>query len=104
MMRIAEKPAGTTLEWNDVAGALYYNVIRGDLAGLQETDASIDLGNVNCLKATSLTPHTVGWEDSATPASGDVFFYLVEYFDGWNTSYGTASAAMSRTVTSGACK
>ena len=76
----------------------------GDLADLQETETNIDLGDVSCVKATSLTPHTVGWEDSATPAPGEVAFYLVEYFDGWSTSYGTASADKPRSPSSGACE
>ena len=104
MMSVTNKPSGTSLEWDDVDGALYYNVIRGNLADLRETDVAIDLGTVSCIKAGSLEPHTVGSEDAATPAPDEVFFYLVEYFDGWNTSFGTATADKPRSPSSGACE
>jgi hypothetical protein len=104
IMSLWEKANGTTLEWSDVDGALFYNVIRGDLESVREIEAGIDLGAVSCVKAASVDSHTVGWEDDAVPGPGGAFFYLVEYFDGWNTSFGTASAAKERTPLSGSCE
>ena len=101
---VSEKYTGTTLEWGDVEGALYYNVVRGDLSTITELGNSIDLGLVICIEAESLDTNTVGWEDTEDPAPGQTFFYIVEYFDGWNSSYGTASADKPRWPASGGCE
>jgi len=104
MITVAEKPAGTALEWGDVWGAIYYNAVRGELSAIRELGNSIDLGAVTCLKSQSLEPHTSGWEDGALPGPGQGFFYVVEYFDGWRTSFGTASAAKPRHPAIGDCE
>jgi hypothetical protein len=37
----------------------------------------------------------------AAPAPGDAFFYLVEYFDGGYSGYGTASGERETVILSG---
>jgi hypothetical protein len=81
------------VEWQPVDGALYYNVIRGQLENLRDAGAAIDLGPVSCLEAASPHTSTRGREDARTPGLDQAFFYVAEYHDGWSRSYGTEEAA-----------
>ena len=55
--------------------------------------------------ATSAWPPSrlSGSEDPQLPASTKAFFYLVEYFDGTASSYGTETASKPRAPGPGAC-
>jgi hypothetical protein len=105
-VRIAmeESHAGTVVSWLAVPDALYYNVVRGRLAEIRETDAAIDLGPVECLAEGRLEPTTAGAEDVEIPEQGQGFFYLVEYSAGWMSSFGLESLPKPRTVGVGGCQ
>ncbi len=102
--RVRNSINGTYLIWDRVEGALYYNILRGNLSDLQETESTIDLGQVMCIELRSTDLSTQGWEDTDVPEVGEAFFYLVEYDDGSRSSYGTESAPKPRVVTSQGCE
>ena len=86
-------------------GALSYAAVRGSVGNLRETEIAIDLGGVVCLAVASQAPNALGQEDSAIPAPGEAFFYLVEYRDGAaSSSYGTEGVGKPRAATSGGCQ
>ncbi len=92
----------TTAIWGPVEGAQYYDVIRGDLANLRVNGSNIDLVQVVCIEHATTSTTTVGYEDTAVPASGHVFFYAVQYFNGIeNSSYGSESAGRARVIQPG---
>lgn len=101
---VREEAAGTVVEWNHVPGALFYNIIRGDLFNLRDNGSIVDLGAVHCIEAASLDFSTAGSEDAALPSPGRAFFYLAEYNDGWISSYGQESVSRPRVARSGACE
>ncbi len=80
-----------------------YDVIRGQLGQIVETQVVIDLGTVVCIENDSPDASTQGWEDAALPNPGEAFFYLVEYYDGTYSSYGTESAGNPRAPGAGDC-
>jgi hypothetical protein len=86
-----------------VPDALHYNVIRGRLADVVQAESFINLGPVVCIESASLDTNTAGNADAENPASGKVFFYLVEYNDGTASSYGSESAGAPEVPASGAC-
>jgi hypothetical protein len=101
----AERSAGgTVIFWPAVSGAESYDVIRGDLNNIVETGAVINLGTVLCIEANSTNGNTLGWEDSELPNPGQAFFYLVEYYDGISSTYGTESADKPRAPGAGDCQ
>ena len=81
-----------------------YDVIRGHLKDIAETEVVINLGTVVCVEEDSLNEDTLGWEDPEIPVSGEAFFYLVEYYDGVSSSYGTESADKPRAPGAGDCE
>jgi len=101
---LEENGYGTLLSWNVVPGAQSYNVIRGQLSSLRDADVVIDLGAVTCIEAASIDESTAGFEDPEHPSTGEVFFYLAEYFEGASSSYGTVSAAKPRATGTGDCQ
>ena len=93
---------GALMSWtSEVETGLPFNVIRTNLADLQEMETGYHLGNATCIESASLDQTTVGFEDPAVPAPGEVFIYMVEYDGG---GYGTPSAAKPRVVDSGDCQ
>jgi hypothetical protein len=101
---IYEGADGTVVVWDDLENAIYYNVIRGNLANIVETEEAIELGPVTCIEAASVDRTTKDWEDTANPEPGQVFFYVVEFYDGTYSSYGTESAPKPRVVPAGQCE
>jgi hypothetical protein len=99
-----ESTNGTLLTWSNVEDAQHYNVCRGTLSNINETESIIDLGPVKCIEVRSLDRTTHGWEDLEMPEPGEAFFYLVEYDNGMRSSYGTESALKPRVPNSGDCK
>jgi len=94
----------TTVTWPLVNGAVSYDVIRGNLASLRVQGSNTDLGPVTCIELDSIDGSTVGHEDAAVPAPGQVFFYAVQFFDGeQKSSYGSESAGRARVVNGGNC-
>jgi hypothetical protein len=101
---LSRTTAGTRVSWAPVAGALHYNVIRGNLADVLRAPSFINLGAVTCIEAVSPDTSTAGREDAALPAPGNAFFYLVEFNDGQASSYGSESAGAPQVPASGACQ
>jgi hypothetical protein len=101
---LSNTSSGTRMSWAQVPGALHYNVIRGNLADVVRAASFINLGQVSCIESASLDISTTGREDSAVPAPGKAFFYLVEYNDGKSSSYGSESAGAPEVPGSGACQ
>jgi hypothetical protein len=96
MMTAFENGLGTVVEWIEVPGALFYNVVRGKLKNLKELDEFLHLGQLTCIASFTNVPSTAGSEDPELPPLGEAFFYLVEYDDGLPSGYGTESAAKDR--------
>jgi len=94
-IRITLEPstAGTVVFWSAVPGARFYNVIRGRLSEIVRAGSFINLGAVACIESASLDTNTAGMADPVSPASGQVFFYLVEYDDGRASNYGPECAS-----------
>ncbi|MBZ5637376.1 MAG: HYR domain-containing protein [Acidobacteriia bacterium] len=89
----------TWMEWVPVADAQSYDVVRGDLANLTVQGSNIDLGDVVCIDSATADNTTMGFEDTAVPAPGHVFFYVSQFFNGQRySSYGTESAGKARVV------
>jgi hypothetical protein len=96
---------GSKLDWTDVPGASYYNVIRGDLGSLWVDVEAIHLGTVRCVRGQTVQSDTEGQEDPDIPAVGEAFFYVVEYVEaGARSGYGTESAPKPRVVDAGDCE
>ena len=100
---LEQSPGGTLVSWATVPGAESYDVIRGELDNVVETDVVINLGTVVCIEANSADESTLGAEDAELPTPGQAFFYLVEYFDGISSTYGSESAGKPRAPGAGAC-
>ncbi|HEU5180142.1 MAG TPA: HYR domain-containing protein, partial [Candidatus Polarisedimenticolia bacterium] len=81
------------LTWNAIAGADYYSVIRGNRASLAEEQYFINLGEVACLETQTQQTSRV---DNDTPAVGEVFFYVVAYHHGTDSTYGAPTASKPR--------
>jgi hypothetical protein len=101
---VGENASGTFVTWAPLPNAQSFNAIRGRLSAVETTDLFINLGPVLCVEANSDDESTVGREDAELPGPGEGFFYLVEYFDGLSSSYGSESAAKPRVAGPGACE
>jgi len=91
-----ENGAGTFVAWNEVPGALIYNVVRGEVGSLRDNRGFFHLGQLTCMAPATTRTNTEGAEDTELPAPGEAFFYLVESNDGLSSGYGTESAAKDR--------
>ena len=82
------------LYWNPVSGAQIYDVIRGDLGQVAQSNGQIRLGTVRVL-ATGLTDASYDESPEAEiPTAGSIFFYLVQYREGSSASgWGTESSS-----------
>ena len=74
---------------------MFYNVIRGKVNNIRYAGPVIDLGTASCVVGGTLDESTVGRE---------AFFYLVEYFNGTSSSYGTEGANRPRAAGPGGCQ
>jgi len=92
---------GALVHWTNDAEPEPYNVIRTNLADLRDEVDGYYLGEATCIEAGSLDQTTVGFEDPAVPAPGEVLIYLVEYDD---MGFGTPSAAKPRLLDSEGCQ
>ncbi|HJQ97919.1 MAG TPA: hypothetical protein VJ826_06350, partial [Candidatus Polarisedimenticolaceae bacterium] len=97
--------AVTRVEWDEVPGAVNYDVVRGDLSALRVMGSDVDLGTVTCIENDSLDTTTAGREDSTVPQLGKAFFYLIQFNDGLqDSSYGSMSVGRARVVSGGNCQ
>ncbi|OLE66806.1 MAG: hypothetical protein AUG09_05670 [Acidobacteria bacterium 13_1_20CM_2_68_7] len=104
LLSVEDGPAGTSLMWDPVPGALSYRVVRGRIGSLREAGDFIDLGTVACVQPPSTATSTQGHEDAENPPAGEAFFYVAAYNDGRDSGYGTVSAGKPRVVTGGGCE
>jgi hypothetical protein len=100
LLTASETPAGTLLEWTAVAGAVGYDVIRGEQPNITDIGNAFDLGPVLCIEARSTDGTTGGDEDPSIPQVGRPLFYLVQSLDaaGFAAGYGTETAAKPRVL------
>jgi len=91
----------TTASWASIPGALGYDVIRGNLASIQESGGQISLGSVVCIENDSTDTTTApNHRDASMPALGTGFFYLLRVTAG---TYGTGTSGSLRVPSSGDC-
>ena len=102
-LTLTPEGASTLVAWSITTGATSYSLIRGNVANLKEESQAIDLGPVICL-AQGPGTSIVEPEGSVIPLSGQVFFYLVAYHDGMESSYGSPSTSKPRVPLSGSCE
>jgi len=103
-LSVEQPPAGTVVTWHEVAEGESYDVIRGDMSSIADAGPVIGLGPVVCIRNDAPNASTAGFEDAVVPAPGRAFFYLVEYFDGTSSSYGTETAGKPRALGPGGCQ
>jgi hypothetical protein len=74
------------------------SLIRRDrkIDRIKEREDDFHLGQLTCIATGIADPTTAGMEDPELPPMGEAFFYLVEYFDGVWSSYGSVDAAKQR--------
>src|ERR1044071_5735084 len=63
----------TGLQWSSVPGCTGYDVLRGDLGGLQQTRGNFTVATTQCA-ANNMTGTALG--DAESPAAGEGFWYL----------------------------
>ena len=102
-VQLSATQAGTLVSWSEVPSALSYDVISGRLGNITPTNTVIDLGPVVCIEDESPDASTAGAEDPGLPEPGTAFFYLVEYYDGTTSTFGTESASLPRAPGPGSC-
>ena len=98
--------APTAVSWRPEPGMIRYDVVRGDVADLQDGGGTVDLGAVLCVENDSPDTTTAGAEDAVTPAAGQAFFYLYRGSMGIAAgagSYGTGSSGLERSASAGDC-
>ena len=95
-------PDGVTLRWDALSGALSYNVYRGALSQLRDTngDGLPDGGYGTCQTGRDPDPTDTVFVDTDTPTGPPGgFFYLVTYVDQvGEKGFGTTSRGLRRTV------
>jgi hypothetical protein len=104
MLTVSQSRLGTVVSWTPVASALHYNVIQGSVGNILDPSTAYELGPVTCIEAASTDLDTVGNEHTTDPVLDEVFFYLVEFDDGFLASgYGTETATKPRVPGAGVC-
>lgn len=97
----------TRVDWDVEPSPIHYDVIRGDLLGLQAAAGVVELGEVVCLEEDSPDNTTAGgFEDDFEVAPGDALFFLYRGYEGSLApppSWGTSSEGEERTAGVGAC-
>jgi len=94
---------GTLVDWEEVSGAIGYDVIRGSLADVRDAGNALDLGPTVCIVARTTAIDSSGHEDAAQPAAGTAYFYLGGYEDGVDVQYGSSSSGKPMTPARGGC-
>lgn len=93
--------ATSSLSWSAVAGDTSYNVFRGSISGMSSIGSFTVVQNAACLGRALATPALSGGAMDEDPAIGEAFFYVVEYFDGGYSGYGTATGGGEVVIISG---
>lgn len=103
---VSPGPAPTTVSFYAEPGVIRYDVIRGDVANLQNLATTVNLGTVSCVEDDSGDTTTAGHADPTTPAPGHGFFYLFRGTMGLSAgpgSYGRSSSGKERVAGAGDC-
>jgi hypothetical protein len=94
--------SSTTAVWDAISGAFFYNIYRGNINGLVDTDSDgqPDGGYGTCWTANDANPTDTTFIDSEVPTvAGDGFHYLVNYRTiAGDEGLGTNSAGVPRVV------
>jgi hypothetical protein len=84
---------GLRIHWPGVEGAVAYDVVQGDLSALRVEGSQLSIGAVRVLARRTAETSMVEPTGAAAPASGQAFFYLIQYRTETRVSgYGTESA------------
>jgi len=94
-------PVDYVVEWQPVVVATAYNVIRSDVRELQRVGSFTNLGEVACLARESGSTSAPAGVAGENPPSGQAHFFLIEFFAGRFSGYGTESAGGEAQVTGG---
>jgi len=90
-----------SLKWDDVPGAESYNVIRGEVSALSRQDSYTLVPDVGCVARGIVATEVSDPMVQDQPDPGEAYFYLVEYFDGAFSGYGTQTGGGELIITSG---
>ncbi len=94
-------PGSTSaLRWNFAGGSATFDLIRASHSSADPAPDPVDLGAVICVEENSFNLASGDHPDTAVPAPGDAFLYLVRRQGG---AYGIASDGRSRLPASGDC-
>lgn len=105
-IRVSAGPAPTVVSWDALAGAVRYDVVRGDIHNLHAVGPNVDLGTVLCIEDDSADLDTAGNADPASPAPGQAFFYVLRGTQGVFSgpgSYGQGTGGKERVASAGDC-
>jgi uncharacterized repeat protein (TIGR01451 family) len=93
LLDVSADASDAMLSWNAVQGADFYSLIRGNRANLAEEEYFINLGAVDCLETQTVGTSRV---ENDSPALGEVYFYVVAYHHGTDSTYGAPTASKPR--------
>ncbi len=88
----AASTSGTVLGWTAPLDAMSYDILRGPVGGIVGVGSYTTLANTVCVDRAVSVASLSGGKVDEDPTVGAAFFYLVEYFDGRYSGYGTASS------------
>jgi subtilisin family serine protease len=84
--------------------ATSYDFVRGNVSALAEGSGGVSVGSVVCLENDSTDADTAGNEDLASPAPGEIFFYLARFNSVAGAGqYGGSTLHRDRLAASGDC-
>jgi len=80
-LKLSAAPQGTTLDWSPVLDAMGYDVVRGEVAGLDSVELDtgeeiVILPSLTCMAEDTAATDTAMVPDALLPAPGTAFFYL----------------------------
>jgi hypothetical protein len=97
LMQLEQGPSGTGLYWPAIAGALGYDVIRGDLSQVRVENRVLLLGSIEVLARGISGTFLSEGADALRPTTGQAFFYLIQArTERGGLGYGTESAPWPR--------
>jgi len=101
VLTLTQAGSTTTAAWPGMFEASSYDVIRGLISQLTQTDTQVNLGDVTCVENDS--PDTLSTE-SGNPALETIYFYVMRTQDPYvKGSYGLSSLNKIRVPASGDC-
>ncbi len=89
------------IRWSAAPGATTYNVLRGSVTGTHASGSLTVMEQAVCVARETLDLSVSGGAVDDDPAPGEAYTYLVEYYDGSHSGYGTARGVGEVVVVSG---